>query len=195
MACGVWGSASIRPASQTSQQVTWPWCWVILPSLSPYRAQGLVPILRRDHQGMAQCAGDQGQAGLGSRNPAQRLEGLAGAGPLLASLFSFTFSTFFSGTSFSCPPCAPFSALDLFLIKKTRDPLSPPIFLYFVLTLSAPHIISCLFPLPPHCLSSISLPFSSLYPSPTTGPACSSLTAPVLHLPSHTVCMRAHTHT
>lgn len=44
-----------------------------------------------------------GAGGLGSRNPAQRLEGLAGAGPLLASLFSFTSSGFFSGTSPSCP--------------------------------------------------------------------------------------------
>ena len=51
------------------------------------------------------------------------------------------------------------------------------------------------FPSTPHCLSSISLPFSSLYPSPTTGPACSSLTAPVLHLPFHVACMHAHTHT
>ena len=174
-----------------------------MPSLSPYRARELVPILRRDHQGVTQCARGQGQAELGSRNPAQWLEGLAGAGPLLASLFSFTSPPLSQEphplalpAACSPSPCAPFSALDLSLVKKTRDPLPPPIFLYFVLTLSAPNIISCLFPLPPTVSPPSHSPFHPFIPPQPLAPHA-HLSLPqsfTCHYTSH-ACTHTHTHT
>jgi len=91
-------------------------------------------------------------------------------------------------------PCAPFSALDLSLVKKTRDPLPPPIFLYFVLTLSAPNIISCLFLLPPTVSPPSHSPFHPFIPPQPLAPHA-HLSLPqsfTCHSTSHAC---THTHT
>lgn len=195
MACGVWGPASIRPASQTSQQVTQPWCWVTVPSLSPYRARELVSILRRDHQGVAQCAQGQGQAGWDPGTPLSgwrdwQVLGLSWplCSPLLPPALSQEPHPLALPSACSPSPYAPFSALDL-----SRFPLPPLIFLYFILTLSAPPTSSPAFFLFPSTVSPPShSPFHPFIPPPPLAPPAH------LSLPQSFTChptSRAHTHT
>lgn len=167
---------------------------VILPSLEPYEPKGWSPFCEGTTQGMAQCAGDQGQAGLGSREPAQRLEGsqvlglLASCSPLY---FLHVFLSFPQETSFSCLP-VPHSLLLTFSDCKDQRPTFPPILCMPSLFLP-PTSSRAFFLFPALSLLHLTPSFSPLYP-PHHWPCVLISHCPGPSPTSHTACMR-RTHT